>query len=97
MWLCSPGLRVQHETGPGVPGQTQESLQVAGQRGATLLMGEQGVGSERRNVDAVIEDQVCLEAGVVQEHVAVELGKVMSVDGHGIGTPRVVGRMQATW
>ncbi len=80
--LRSPRLGVENEAGPRVPSESEEALHVPGQRITSGLVVQQHVGGELGDLDAVVEDQVGLEARVVEKEAPVQLGKMMSVLRH---------------
>ena len=77
--LCPPCLCVENEAQPGVASKGEEALHVARECDTTAFVGEQGMCRELRYLDAVIEDQVGLQTGVVEEQASVQLRKMMSV------------------
>ncbi|MEO6652799.1 MAG: hypothetical protein ABIP17_09110 [Ilumatobacteraceae bacterium] len=60
--LRSPPLGVENEAGPRVPSESEEALHVPGQRITSGLVVQQHVGGELGDLDAVVDDQVGLEA-----------------------------------
>jgi hypothetical protein len=81
-----PGRRLEHEADAVLGGGAREALVVAAQPVGAGRAVEQRERRERRQVDAVVEDQLGLQAGVGQEDAAVELGQVAAVSGAGLGS-----------
>lgn len=65
-----PGLSVENETGAGVVGEREKSAVISGQSRSPLGVWKQRVGGKLGNIDAVVEDQVGLEAGVHEKQIA---------------------------
>ena len=78
----APGGALEDQTRVVLEGEIDVGPEVAAERGASGVVGEQGEGREMREIDALVEDQGGFDAAVGEEGVAGELGEAGAVTGH---------------
>jgi hypothetical protein len=77
-----PGLTVELKARIHLLGEGQEAAKVVPEDLTPAFFGKQGMRCKLANLDASVEDDVGLEAGVGEEEIPGELGKRISIACH---------------